>query len=167
LESGKTVDYGNIPASNSGYFGYPVSSVRITQGYGMTSFAKAGAYGGKPHNGIDFGLGVGNNIFAVRKGKVLQIGNNGRYAYGRWIAIDHGDGLVTLYGHLSSQSVGKGESVDTGKVIGKSGNTGFSTGPHLHFSVFTKNSFETFESKYVKGLMIPAGASINPMKYLK
>ncbi len=167
LESAKSVDYSKLPPAKGGYFNYPVSSVRITQGYGMTSFAKAGAYGGKPHNGIDFGISTGNNIFAVKSGKVVGVGNNGKYAYGKWVAIDHGDGLLTLYGHLSSQLVSKGSKVKTGDKIGKSGNTGYSTGPHLHFSVFTSKSFETVESKYVKSLMIPVGASINPMKYLK
>ncbi|HRY82150.1 MAG TPA: peptidoglycan DD-metalloendopeptidase family protein [Candidatus Moranbacteria bacterium] len=167
LESGKSVDYSKVPAAKGGYFNYPVSSVRVTQGYGMTSYAKKGAYGGKPHNGIDYGVSVGNNIFAVKGGKVVGTGNNGKYAYGKWIAIDHGDGLTTLYGHLSSQSVSKGSQVKTGDKIGKSGNTGNSTGPHLHFSVFTSKSFETAQSKYVKGLMIPVGASINPTKYLK
>jgi len=165
LESGKSVDYSKLPPAKGGYFDYPVSSVRITQGYGKTSFSKN--YVSGLHNGIDFGLSSGNNVFAARKGKVIGKGNNGKYAYGKWIAIDHGDGLVTLYGHLSSQSVSKGKKVDTGDKIGKSGNTGFSTGPHLHFSVFSAKSFEVVESKYVKGLMIPIGASINPNRYLK
>jgi len=167
LESAKSVDYSKLPPAKGGYFNYPVSSVRITQSYGMTSYAKAGAYGGKPHNGIDFGVSVGNSIFAVKSGKVVGVGNNGKYAYGKWIAVDHGDGLLTLYGHLSSQLVSKGSKVKTGDKIGKSGNTGYSTGPHLHFSVFTSKSFEVVESKNVKGLMIPVGASINPTKYLK
>ncbi|OGI31127.1 MAG: hypothetical protein A2343_01605, partial [Candidatus Moranbacteria bacterium RIFOXYB12_FULL_35_8] len=171
LESAKSVDYSKLPAAKGGYFNYPVSSVRITQSYGMTSFAKAGAYGGKPHNGIDFGISTGNNIFAVRGGTVIGVGNNDidghRYAYGKWIAIDHKDGLVTLYGHLSSQLVSKGAKVKTGDKIGKSGNTGYSTGPHLHFSVFDKKSFEVVESTKKSGLMLPTGASINPMRYLK
>lgn len=166
LESNKSVDYSNVPAAKGGYLDYPVSIVKITQGYGMTSFAKKGAYGGKPHNGIDFGIKSGE-VFAVKSGTVIGVGNNGKYAYGKWVAIDHGDGLVTLYGHFSSQSVSKGQKVKMGQKIGTSGNTGFSTGPHLHFSVFDKKSFGTVESKYVKGLMIPTGASINPMKYLK
>lgn len=167
IELRKAVDYSNVPPAKGGYFDYPLSTVKITQGYGMTSYAKAGAYGGKPHNGIDFGISSGNKVFAVRGGKVIKTGNNGRYAYGKWIAIDHGDGLVTLYGHLSSQSVSKGDNVETGEEIGKSGNTGNSTGPHLHFSVFSSRSFELVESKYVKGLLIPVGASINPKRYLE
>ena len=105
-------------------------------------------------------------IYAAGNGKVIGSGSNGKYAYGNWIAIDHGDGLVTLYGHLSSKSVSRGDSVKRGDKIGISGNTGFSTGPHLHFSVFVKSSYEVVQSKYVKGLMIPTGAGVNPMKYL-
>ncbi len=164
LESGKSVDYGSVPAARGGYFDYPVASVRITQGYGMTSFAKSGAYGGKAHNGVDFGVSY-QSVFAVRDGKVIGSGNNGGYAYGQWIALDHGDGLVTLYGHLSKKSVSVGDKVDKGDKIAVSGNTGFSTGPHLHFSVFDKKSFELSSSKYVSGLKIPTGASINPTKY--
>ena len=166
LESGKTADLSNLPAAKGGYFDYPVSSPKITQGYGMTSFAKKGAYGGKAHNGIDFGVRYAS-VFAAKEGRVIGSGDNGRYAYGKWIAIDHGDGLVTLYGHFSKKSVSKGDTVKKGDKIGVSGNTGYSTGPHLHFSVFDKKSFKTVESTKVSGLMLPTGASVNPKRYLK
>jgi murein DD-endopeptidase MepM/ murein hydrolase activator NlpD len=165
LEAKKIANLNNLPPAKGGYFDYPVGSVRITQGYGMTSYAKAGAYGGKPHNGIDFGISYAS-IFTAEDGKVIGSGDNGKYAYGKWIAIDHGDGLVTLYGHLSKKDVSKGDKVKKGEKIGTSGNTGNSTGPHLHFSVFDKDTFETTESKIVDGLYIPTGASVNPMRYL-
>ncbi|MDQ1284031.1 MAG: Peptidase protein [Patescibacteria group bacterium] len=158
-----SVDYSKIPPAKGDYFDYPVSSIRITQAYGKTSFSKNYASG--RHNGVDFAVNKAP-IYAAGNGKVIGSGDNGKYAYGNWIAIDHGDGLVTLYGHLSSKSVSKGDSVKRGGKIGISGNTGFSTGPHLHFSVFVKSSYEVVQSKYVKGLMIPTGASVNPMKYL-
>jgi len=174
LESNKTVDYGNIPAAKGGYFDYPVSKPSLTQSYGclQNSFAKASypaCNSGKGgfHNGFDFGSNSGSTIFAVKSGKVIGSGNNGKYAYGQWIAIDHGDGLVSLYGHLSKKFVSKGDSVDDGEKIGIMGSTGYSTGTHLHFSVFDKKSFETTESKYVDGLMIPTGASVSPGRYLK
>ncbi|PIR73509.1 MAG: hypothetical protein COU40_02100 [Candidatus Moranbacteria bacterium CG10_big_fil_rev_8_21_14_0_10_35_21] len=167
LESGKTINYANLPPAKDGYLDYPVASVRVTQKYGMTSYAKKGAYGGNPHNGIDFGISSGSNVFAARTGKIIGSGNNGRYAYGKWIAIDHGDGLVTLYGHLSKQLVSKGESVKGGEKIALSGNTGNSTGPHVHFSVFSAKSFEVAKSKYVSGLYIPIGYPVNPRWYLK
>ncbi len=162
LESGKYVDYSNLPPDKNGYFAYPVKPVVITQGYGKTSFSKN--YSSGLHNGIDFSIKNGP-VYAVKSGKVIATGNNGRYAYGKWIAIDHGDGLVTLYGHFSSLGVSKGQKVGGREKIGTSGNTGFSTGPHLHFSVFVKKSFEIVESTKVSGLMLPVGASINPKKY--
>ncbi len=166
LESGiaDNTDYSKVPPGKAGYFSYPVSPVRITQTYGKTSYSNHYASG--KHNGVDFGIN-NSSVYAVRGGKVIGVGNNGRYAYGRWIAIDHGDGLVTLYGHLSKQSVSKGQKVDGGKKIGVSGNTGYSTGPHLHLSAFVKSSFDVVESTKVDGLMIPVGAPVNPMKYFK
>lgn len=162
LESGKYVDYSDLPPDKNGYFAYPVKPVVITQGYGKTSFSKH--YSSGMHNGIDFSIKNGP-VYAVKSGKVIATGNNGRYAYGKWAAIDHGDGLVTLYGHFSSIKVSKGQKVGGREKIGTSGNTGFSTGPHLHFSVFVKKSFEIVESTKVSGLMLPVGASINPKKY--
>ncbi|MBP9751663.1 MAG: peptidoglycan DD-metalloendopeptidase family protein [Candidatus Moranbacteria bacterium] len=172
LESGKigVLDLGKIPKYQKGLLSYPVKKIVITQGYGMTSYAKSGAYGGGPHNGVDFGASTGTSVYAAMKGKVVAIGSmtkNGKwYGYGRWIAIDHGNGLLTLYGHLSKQSVKKGEKVDEGEQIGLSGNTGYSTGPHLHFSVFSSDSFEVVPSSKVSGISVPIGAHVNPMKYL-
>jgi murein DD-endopeptidase MepM/ murein hydrolase activator NlpD len=165
LEAGlsEKADLSSIPPAKGKYFTYPVNPHPISQKYGKTSFSYH--YPTGLHNGVDFAISY-KKVYAVRDGKVLATGNNGRYAYGKWIAIDHGDGLVTLYGHLSSQSVSKGEKVEEGDTIGISGNTGFSTGPHLHFSVFSKNSFEVVESKKVNGLMLPVGATVDPMRYL-
>jgi murein DD-endopeptidase MepM/ murein hydrolase activator NlpD len=164
LESGISgqVNYSNLPPDKNGYFAYPVKPVVISQGYGKTSYSKH--YTSGLHNGIDFSIKYAP-VYAVKAGKVIATGNNGRYAYGKWIAIDHSDGLVTLYGHFSSIGVSKGQKVGEREKIGTSGNTGFSTGPHLHFSVFVKSSFEVVESKKVSGLMLPVGASINPKKY--
>jgi len=156
-------DLSNLPPAKGKYFTYPVNPHPISQGYGKTSFSYH--YANNFHNGIDFSVKY-QNVFAARDGKVLATGNDGKYAYGKWIAIDHGDGLVTLYGHFSKQSVSKGDSVKEGQVIGISGNTGYSTGPHLHFSVFAKKTFEIVESTKVNGLMLPVGATVDPKKYL-
>jgi len=172
LESGLigSLDLGKIPKYQKGLLSYPVKNVTITQGYGMTSYAKKGAYGGGPHNGVDFGVSTGTPIYATMSGKVAAVGSmtkNGRwYGYGRWIAIDHGNGLLTLHGHLSKQSVKKGDKVDAGEQIGLSGNTGYSTGPHLHFSVFSSDSFKVVPSSKVSGISVPIGAHVNPTKYL-
>jgi len=86
------------------------------------------------HTGIDFGLALGGNVMAAKDGKVLFV----RYkqtGYGYHVAIDHGGGLVTLYAHCSEILVTEGQTVSAGDIIAKSGNTGRSTGPHLHFEV--------------------------------
>lgn len=86
------------------------------------------------HTGLDIGVAVGTPIRAVKDGKVLFV----RYkqtGYGYHVAIDHGGGLVTLYAHCSEILVTEGEKVKAGDAIAKSGNTGRSTGPHLHLEV--------------------------------
>lgn len=156
------LDLKDIPKAEHGLLDYPVDDVHITQKYGKTTFTRYYTF----HNGVDFGVPSGTKVRAAGDGKVIATGNSGNYAYGKWIAIDHGDGLVTLYGHLSSVDVGKGDKVDKGDKIGKSGNTGYSTGPHLHFSVFSEKTFEVVDSSTVSGVKVPVGASVDPMWYL-
>ncbi|OCL27265.1 metalloendopeptidase [Orenia metallireducens] len=98
------------------------------------------------HNGIDIAIPTGTPIKAVKSGKVLNSGWVG--GYGKTVTIDHGNGVVSLYGHNSKLLVRPGQSVKQGQVIAKSGNTGRSTGPHLHLTILI-NSKE-----------------INPLKYL-
>lgn len=167
LESGKidALNLKDVPAFKKGLLSYPLKKFGISQGYGKTKFSKK-AYASGKHNGIDFTAASGTTIFAAADGKVIGTGNLGRYAYGKWVAIDHGNGLVTLYGHMSSIGVSKGEKVEQGDKIGAVGSTGYSTGPHVHFTVFSAKSYELVESKTVKGLKIPIGATINPNVYL-
>lgn len=170
IESGKidALDTKDIPAFSKGLLSYPLKNAIQTQGYGKTSFAKkSGFYKSGFHNGVDFGTATGTSVLAAADGKVIAIGNNGRYAYGRYIAIDHGNGLVTMYGHLSSVTRKLGDKVKRGDTIAKSGNTGNSTGPHVHFTVFSAKSFDVVPSKIVSSLKdIPVGATVNPKVYL-
>jgi murein DD-endopeptidase MepM/ murein hydrolase activator NlpD len=170
IESGKidALDTKDIPAFSKGLLSYPLKNAIQTQGYGKTSFAKkSGFYKSGVHNGVDFGTATGTSVLAAADGKVIAIGNNGRYAYGRYIAIDHGNGLVTMYGHLSSVTRKLGDKVKRGDTIAKSGNTGNSTGPHVHFTVFSAKSFDVVPSKIVSSLKdIPVGATVNPKVYL-
>ena len=165
LEAGKVGDLSGLPGYKKSMLAYPVKRVRISQGYGKTSFSKK-AYASGKHNGIDFTGSGGTTIMAAADGKVIGTGNLGRYAYGRWVAIDHGNGIITLYGHLSKQSVGSGKSVKKGDKIGEMGSTGYSTGTHVHFTVFSAKSYEVVDSSSVKGLRIPVGATVNPNVYL-
>lgn len=165
IETAKTaaLNLKDVPGYKKGVLDYPLASIRLTQKYGKTTFTRWYKF----HNGIDYAAPTGTKVMAAADGKVVGVGNNGRYAYGRWVAIDHGNGLVTMYGHLSSQSVKKGMNVKRGDAIGKSGNTGYSTGPHLHFTVFSSKSFDIVPSKSIKSVRdIPVGATINPAVYL-
>lgn len=163
LESGLSTE--GLPSASKSLLAYPVKKITISQSYGKTSFSKK-AYASGKHNGVDFAGPYGTNIYAAAEGKVIGTGNLGKYAYGRWIAIDHDNGMITLYGHLSSVGVSKGQKVSKGEQIGKMGSTGYSTGNHLHFTVFSEKSYDVVPSKTVKGLSIPIGATVNPMNYL-
>jgi murein DD-endopeptidase MepM/ murein hydrolase activator NlpD len=85
------------------------------------------------HTGIDIGVPVGTRVKAARRGTVVYTGYKG--AYGLVVIIDHGGALATMYAHLSRVFVRPGQYVGTLAVIAASGNTGWSTGPHLHFEV--------------------------------
>ncbi|OGZ34588.1 MAG: hypothetical protein A2174_00755 [Candidatus Portnoybacteria bacterium RBG_13_41_18] len=156
------VDINLLPGTAHGLLGYPASAT-ITQGYGPTSQTGFINSVYSFHNGIDFGVKSGTPVKAAADGVVKAIGNNGKYAYGKWIAIDHQNGLITLYAHFSGYAVANGQKVERGVTIGYSGNTGFSTGPHLHFTVYDASTFSTEQKWY--GLL-PLGGSINPMDYL-
>ena len=99
------------------------------------------------HTGLDIGCSSGKDILAAASGKVIMSQVYG--GYGNCVMIDHGGGIVTLYGHASKLCVSKGDVVKRGQVVAKVGSTGRSTGPHLHFEV-RKN-----------------GEYVNPMKYFK
>lgn len=111
------------PTTSSGYFTHPIPGSVLTQG----------AHG---YNSVDFGAPVGTPVLASAEGKVIVAkpsGYNG--GYGKNIVIEHANGTQTLYAHLSSVSVSVDDEVTKGQQIALSGNTGRSTGPHLHFEV--------------------------------
>ena len=101
---------------------------------------------GRLHAGVDLAAGLGSPIRAVTDATVLSSGIDA--GYGQSIRLLHPDGTVTLYGHLSSLLVKRGNKVDAGQQIGREGNTGQSTGPHLHFEVHVN------------------GAPVNPARWL-
>ncbi|MGI5972050.1 MAG: M23 family metallopeptidase, partial [Oscillospiraceae bacterium] len=88
----------------------------------------------KFHTGVDIGASYGAKILAADDGTVITAGYNSG-GYGNYVVISHGNGLTTLYGHMSSYAVSNGQNVSKGDVIGYVGSTGRSTGPHLHFEV--------------------------------
>lgn len=102
---------------------------------------------GRRHTGIDIGMPTGTAVKAADGGKVIFSGTKG--GYGKCIIVDHGANVKTLYAHNSKLLVKKGTKVFKGQTIAKSGNTGRSTGPHLHFEVI-KNGTPVNPAKYVK-----------------
>ena len=112
-------------------FRFPLRSYRISSPFGM----RANPFTGKPqiHNGVDLAAPVGTEVYAVREGRVTDIGNDS--VFGNYIIIAHDDNWVSLYGHLSAFSVRLHSNVTAATVIGKVGNSGQSTGPHLHFEL--------------------------------
>jgi murein DD-endopeptidase MepM/ murein hydrolase activator NlpD len=98
------------------------------------------------HQGIDQGASTGTPIGASKAGTVIYAGWQG--GYGNLVLIDHHDGVVTAYAHQSRMAVSRGQSVSQGATIGYVGNTGNSTGPHLHFETRVN------------------GSAVNPRQYL-
>lgn len=162
------IDYKEIPKAGVGVFMAPVENPIVTQEHGYTQSAKK-LYRGKYHNGLDFGAPIGTPVFAAYDGKIVSVANQDLYcrkgAYGKYIAIQHPINLTTLYAHLSLQLVREGDSVQRGQLIGYSGNTGYATGPHVHFGVYDSSTFYIGPSKSC-GPKMPFGGDLNPRDYL-
>lgn len=114
-------------------FQWPVRSFTFTSGYGMREHPISGIW--HMHTAIDLANRTGTPILAAGSGRVVHVENQ-TSNYGKMIIMDHGNGFRTLYAHLDSFGVAWGDYVSAGDQIGTMGNTGRSTGPHLHFSVF-------------------------------
>jgi murein DD-endopeptidase MepM/ murein hydrolase activator NlpD len=110
----------------------PVRTAAFTSGYGVRSDPFRGA--AAMHAGIDLAGPVGTPIYATADGVVSEAGYNSG-GYGNLIKLNHGRGIETRYGHLSSLAVAPGQRVTRGQVIGRMGSTGRSTGSHLHYEV--------------------------------
>ncbi|WP_424888367.1 M23 family metallopeptidase [Streptomyces sp. XH2] len=128
----------------------PVAGYQIGQPFG-----KAGKMWAAKHSGQDLVVGTGTQVMSVHGGTVVKAGPNGGGdgpAYGNAIVIKHADGTYSQYAHLSQIKVSVGQTVTTGQVIGLSGSTGNSSGPHLHFEIRTTPDY---------------GTAIEPVAFLK
>ncbi|MEA4847990.1 MAG: peptidoglycan DD-metalloendopeptidase family protein, partial [Clostridiaceae bacterium] len=126
------------PKKGTGTFSYPARG-SITSRYGMRW--------GRRHTGIDIAASYGSPVKAADGGEVIFVGYEG--GYGKLIKIDHGANFVSYYGHLSKYNVKVGQKVYKGQKIGEVGNSGNSTGPHLHFEI-RKNGVVQNPANYLK-----------------
>ena len=126
-------------------FGKPLRvPLVVTSKYGYRPHPVTGRY--QHHAGIDFRAATGTRVYASKAGRVIFAGRRG--GYGKIVGIEHEGNFTTWYGHLSRIRVKVGQTVSQGKVIGLSGNTGISTGPHLHFEIRYKGRSEK-PTKYI------------------
>ncbi|MBU6430894.1 MAG: peptidoglycan DD-metalloendopeptidase family protein [Patescibacteria group bacterium] len=171
------IDPKSIPSVGAGVLFWPLDKIFITQYFGDTDFAmKTNAYNGKGHNGVDFQAAPGTRVKAALDGIVMGTGDTDKVckgaSFGKWALLKHNNGLSTLYAHLSLIKVSEGQTVKTGDIVGYSGNTGYSTGPHLHFTVYATQGVQIMDrqSAVCGGIyhmpIADLRAYLNPMLYL-
>ena len=169
------LDPSKLPPAGSGVLAWPLEKITITQQFGVTSDSKR-LYTSGSHNGVDFRASEGTKVTSAGSGTVLGVGDTDLVcrgaSYGKWILIKHSNGLATIYGHLSLIKVTAGQVVTSGELIAYSGNTGYSTGPHLHLTVVVADAVEIIQKKsqVCAGTytlpVAPTNAYLDPLVYL-
>lgn len=165
-----------LPTAGSGVLSWPLDYVLITQLFGKTSASKR-LYVSGSHSGVDFRAPVGTEVKSMGSGTVIGVGDTDLYckgaSFGKWVYIDYNNGLSSTFGHLSAISAKAGDKVKTGDVVGLSGNTGHSTGPHLHVTVYASQGagVKTLPSLSCSGKtfimpVAPVNAYLDPLLYL-
>lgn len=135
---GSTIGTGNLV--------WPSYCTYITSRQGPRVHPITGEY--KNHGGTDIGASYGSAIYAADSGKVVSSSDGWNGGWGNYVMIDHGNGMQTLYAHMSSRAVSVGQTVKRGQTIGYVGSTGMSTGPHLHFEMYVNGARIDPQTKY-------------------
>ena len=135
---GSTVGTGNLV--------WPSYCTYITSRQGPRTHPITGEY--KNHGGTDIGASYGSAIYAADSGTVVRSADGWNGGWGNYVMIDHGNGMQTLYAHMSSRAVSVGQTVSRGQTIGYVGSTGMSTGPHLHFEMYINGSRIDPQTRY-------------------
>jgi murein DD-endopeptidase MepM/ murein hydrolase activator NlpD len=163
-------------------FSWPLQgAIVFTQLFGGTDFAArhSQVYGRPFHPGLDFGAPVGTPVIAIDDGEVIATGNTdavrGCYSWGKWVLVEHENGISSFYTHLSSIVADEGATVERGQIIGYVGSTGYATGPHLHLTLYASEGvqvrrFEDFKTQTgcagATTPVAPHDAYLNPEDYL-
>ncbi|MSU44826.1 hypothetical protein EXS45_01450 [Candidatus Nomurabacteria bacterium] len=161
---------------SSGVLGWPLDKIYITQMFGKTVDSKR-LYASGSHSGVDLRASIGTPVKAMADGVVLGTGNTDDTcvgtSFGKWVFIKYNNGLASAFGHLSLIKAVEGEKVARGDIVGYSGNTGHTTGPHLHVSVYVgsaasvqKRPSTTCEGRIYTMPLAPTNAYLNPLYYL-
>lgn len=180
-----TLDPSLLPSKRHGVLSWPLDNIFVTDRFGQVE--------GRWHNGLDLRASMGTPVKAVLSGVIQGTGNtdekNAEFrragkppcvSYGRWILIKHGNGLSSVYAHLSASLVTTGQTVQTGDVIGYSGGaygvngSGYSFGPHLHMGLLASQGVEIRQLTNSKGgcqtiympIALGANAYLDPLDYL-
>ena len=125
---------------------WPSYCTYITSRQGPRTHPVTGEY--KNHGGTDIGASYGSAIYAADSGTVVRSSDGWNGGWGNYVMIDHGNGMQTLYAHMSSRAVSVGQTVSRGQTIGYVGSTGMSTGPHLHFEMYINGSRIDPQTRY-------------------
>ena len=168
------LDPSKLPSG--GVLSWPVEKVYITQFFGKTEAGKR-LYANGTHNGVDFRASVGTPIMAMADGTVKGTGNTDLTcvgaSFGKFVFIQYNNGLSSTFGHLSLIKVSEGQKIKRGEIVGYSGNTGYSTGPHLHVSLYASQAvkMDSRPSQACGGHIYtmpisPINAYLDPMYYL-
>ncbi len=159
----------SLPTAGSHPLSWPLASIVVTSPFGPRSDGF--------HNGTDFRASIGTPVMAMADGVVDGTGNTDAVcpgaSFGKFVFIKYDNGLASTFGHLSLIKASKGDRVSRGDIVGYSGSTGYSTGPHLHVSLYEKDAVSVAgrPSLVCKGKILvqplaPTGAYLNPMLYL-
>lgn len=173
----QAVNPGSVPNAKHSILSWPLSDIRITQYFGKTAAARLLYKISGTHNGVDFGVSIGTPVYAALSGTITDTEPTKARSgcqYGKYVLIKHANGLSTIYGHLSVVKVVKGATVNTGDLIGYSGDTGYATGPHLHFGLYITAGIQIVDSSAlgsktcagIKTVASPAAGYLDPMAYL-
>ena len=137
---------GGGSAVGTGNLVWPSYCTYITSRQGPRTHPVTGEY--KNHGGTDIGASYGSAIYAADSGTVVRSADGWNGGWGNYVMIDHGNGMQTLYAHMSSRAVSVGQMVSRGQTIGYVGSTGMSTGPHLHFEMYVNGSRIDPQTRY-------------------
>ena len=152
LEEQRKQNNVQLPPTGDGWlWPLPASNLKLTSAFGYRMHPVD--HVPNSHTGIDVAASTGVPIYAARGGQVImsEYGAGANWSYGNFVVIDHGDGTTTLYAHMSSRAVSEGELVTQGQTIGAVGDTGNTSGPHLHYEV-RRNGQRTDPEAYYPNL---------------